>query len=135
MNAIRGQLVKLKKARNQIPNIIRDALISEQAFIAQLNRDQLLDGKKADGTNMPDYVQNSKAPSSPGEITLFDTGEFQAGIEPLFGNDELNLLGTDEKTEILVAKYGEILGLNEESLNLLIQKVKPIIQTKVRALI
>ncbi len=135
MNPIRTKLTRLKKTILIISKLLAEIVQEERNFIANLNREQLSKGDKADDSSMPRYVQGSKSPSSPGKITLFDTGEFHASIEPLFDDRQFELLSTDEKAEILVGKYGEILGLNEESLNLLAQRIKPKLIGRIKALI
>lgn len=134
MNPIRQKLNRLKKTTSVavLSKLISEILQGERNFIAKLNRDQLSKGDKADDSSMPRYVQGSKSPSAPGKITLFDTGEFHASIEPLFDDRQFELLSTDEKAEILVGKYGEILGLNEESLNLLAQRIRPQLVARVK---
>lgn len=116
MTIITEQLNKLKDLRRNLELIARQELIKERDFIATLNRTQLSRGTKADGKDMPDYVDGSNAPMAPGKIELFDTGDFYEGIDVLFEDVELNLVGTDVKTDFLVAKYGEILGLTEQSI-------------------
>lgn len=116
--------------RDNLTKVIQDVLIEERGFIAELNREQLWKGKKADGSNMPEYVTNSKSPNAPGKIVLFDTGSFHAGFDALIEDDEFEVIGTDEKTGFLTKKYGHILDLNEESLQELRLRIKPKIEKK-----
>lgn len=125
----------LKYVRDNLNKIIQDVLIGERDFIAELNRKQLWEGKKADGTNMPNYVPNSKAPNAPGKIVLFDTGFFHAGLESLIEEDQFEVVGTDSKTGFLTAKYGHILDLNENSLEILRREIKPKIEKRLIELI
>lgn len=105
-----------------IKPIIRKELIAEQKFIADLNRQQLNSGEDADGQPMPTYVPDSIQPSAPGRITLFDTGQFQDGIEPLFEDDYFEMISTDEKAAFLQPKYNA-LGLSPESIEVLRERL------------
>ena len=124
MNPIEERLGLLRATLLSITKIVVEILQDERRFISELNRNQLDDGEKANGQNMPNYKPGSKSPSAPGKIKLFDTGEFHASIEPLFDRDEFELVSTDEKADILINRYGQILGLNAESLNLLRERVR-----------
>ena len=111
------RLIRAQKVIDLLPEIIREELINQREFISDLNRRQLRRGEKGDGTDMPNYVPGSKQPSAPGKITLFETGDFYEGIEPLF-DDEGNFenISIDVKTPFLVANFGEeILDLTKES--------------------
>lgn len=132
MSAIKELKKKLYQLRDtKLKEFIREAIIEKRDYIAELNRDQLWQGKKADGSEMPEYKPNSKQPNAPGKIVLFDTGDFHEGIEAQIEANILDVVGTDEKTSMLVNIYGEILGLNEGSLKALKEEVKPIIEQKI----
>lgn len=131
MNPIEKRLVKVEKIRNGIKNIIREEAIKQRDFIAQLNRDQLLAGKRADGRDMPEYAASSQ---KSGKITLFDEGDFHAGIDAVFEDDFFNVVGTDFKTGFLIAKFEESLGLNKESLNRLRSRMLPNIIKRIKEL-
>ncbi|TNE75029.1 hypothetical protein EP331_00235 [bacterium] len=120
----------LKFIRDNLNKVIQDVLIGEREYIAELNRKQLWKGKKSDGTDMPSYVPNSKAPNAPGKIVLFDTGAFHAGFDALIEDDQFEVIGTDTKTSFLTKKYGHILDLNEESLQELRRRIKPKIEKR-----
>jgi hypothetical protein len=135
MNAASEKLQVFKKIIASITLLINEILQEERNFIAELNRNQLVQGEKADNTNMPNYEPNSKAPESPGRIKLFDTGLFYESITPLFNRDEFELSSDDAKADILEGKYGNILGLNEESLILLRERVKKKLIIKINDLL
>jgi len=105
---------KLELIASSINEIVREEAINLEEFIADLNREQLMEGKKGDGSDMPNYAPNSKQPSSPGLITLFDTGDFHESIKPVFEDEGIDLVGLDFKTPFLVAKFGNILDLDSE---------------------
>ncbi len=125
MTVIDEAIEKLLKLKIMIGKIIEAEALQHREFISNLNRKQLKDGQKADSSDMPNYVGNSRQPSAPGKITLFDTGDFHEGIEPLIDDIGWEMVGLDEKTTILVSKYGDILGLTEESKKLLREKLLP----------
>lgn len=133
MNPIAEKVALLKKVRLSFLDIASGVIQQERDFINTLNRNQLLDGVKADGSTMPDYAESN---TKTGAINLFDTGAFQGGIGSMFENDdEFKLMSTDDKTDILISKYGNILGLNQQSLTLLRNRIKPLILNKVRSLL
>jgi len=84
--------------------------------IAELNREQLLHGKRADGTNMPDYsyisVKTFGKPDGP--IMLYDTGAFHSSMQVDVGGDEFEILAEDKYR--LEERFGEeIYGLTPNS--------------------
>lgn len=79
-----------------------------------LNKDQLLDGKRADGSNMPNYSYISQTvfgkPDAP--IMLYDTGAFHESMKLDVGGDELEILAED--VHGLEDRFGnEIYGLGD----------------------
>lgn len=82
--------------------------------MAELNRERMLDGVRADGSIMPNYSYISRVvygyPDEP--IKLKKTGAFQAAIEVKIEGGTINTDSTDEKSEKLKRRYGEeIFGL------------------------
>lgn len=77
-----------------------------------LNREQLLEGRRADGTVMPDYSYASvKYYGKPaGPIMLFDTGEFHSSMKLDVGATDTEVLAVDKYG--LEERFGdEIYGL------------------------
>lgn len=122
-----------------------DVLLDLDVFIADLNRSQMAKkGVRGDGSVItPDYTFNTKNIKSTKSgisaitehVTLFDTGDFHKSIiAGMFGN-ELVLDATDSKTSELIEKYGEVLGLTDESLNILIAKFAPIYMDRINKLL
>lgn len=106
--------------------ILIDVLLKNQAFIIQLQKDQLKSGKKADGSDMPKYVKGSKQPDAPGKWTFDDTGQFYSGIDAIFGSNEFIMSSNDSKTDLLIWMAGkQIFGLTGNSLVELKTKIKP----------
>lgn len=129
--AVRDRLLRIQK---EAKKIVKEEAIKSREVIAKLNREQLLEGKRSDGADMPDYVPDSKQPSAPGKITLFDTGDFHEGIEPMFSQEGIEMIGVDDKTPFLIAKYPEILGLNKESRIKLVAHLKPRVIKRIKEL-
>ena len=113
-------------------------------FIIELNtKKQLYDkGVGSDGIRIGSYSAKTKQiKDSKGQIsdhvTLLDTGEFYKSFSVfLSGTDFIISANTIKDTDDLIYKYGaEILGLNEESLNLLREKAKNILIPYIKSLI
>lgn len=135
MDEVIAILNKLQSIVDSIENIIREEVIKEQSFIAELNREQLMNGIKGDGSDMPLYSPRSKQPNAPGKIVLFDLGDFHAGINPLFEEEGFEMISTDSKTEILKEKYEEsILDLTQESIDKLKERIRPNIIERLKQL-
>ena len=78
MKKVDDLIKKLKNFNDNAEEIaINEALVFND-IIEQMNREQLLQGKKADSTNMPNYVANSK---KAGVVTLLDKGDFHGGFK------------------------------------------------------
>lgn len=111
------------------------ALKARQEDISDLNRNQLAIGMRADLSFLPPYSATSvnKFGKPPGKIKLFDTGAFYDGIKPEFAKTEFVMDGTDSKTEMLKADYGDaILGLSDYSIGELAQDSLGQIQFELR---
>lgn len=125
MSKIKNQIKKLRAIPDILEEAVKEEVKEHRVLISRLNREQLNKGQKADGSDMPNYVPDSKQPSAPGKITLFETGDFQSGIEPMFEDDSFRNVGLDDKTWFLVSKYGKILGLTKESKDTLRKAMRP----------
>ena len=94
------------------------AFDKNKEVIADMNTDQLWEGKRSDGVTLPDYSPVSVAVygKPPGPIKLYDTGKFYRGIEAVAGRDQVDIIGNDSITAELEQRYGgEIIGLTEEN--------------------
>ena len=134
MELIANKVKEINRLRNHIVIALRIVLISQAEFIEELNRRQLERGERSDGSILPPYSPVSVSMGKPaGAIKLFDEGDFYEGITANVFDDELRFEGEDEKTPMLIAKYGRlILGLNDESLQLLINHIRPLLQKEVK---
>jgi hypothetical protein len=88
------------------------------------------------------YVKwKSKQPSispyfSPPVVDLYLHGSFQKGITTTVEGDTYNITSTDRKTQFLKNRYGEqILGLSDESKNIIAMKLKPYITAKINKIL
>jgi hypothetical protein len=132
--AIQDVLKRLLGIQKKIEVIIITEIKNHKDLIAQLNRDQLMAGKTADGEQTPKYVQGSKQPSAPGNMNFFDTGAYQKGIKAIFKDEGIEMTSTDFKNAFLnpYKKSVETLGLTDESIAKLQAVILPNIISKIR---
>lgn len=97
----------LKKSFEYIKPAVEDKVI-----------EQLARGEKGDGSNLPNYsiVSVTKFGKSPGPMILRDQGDFWRGITLVVDDDGVEIVGNDQKSEMLQLRYGDdIIELQEES--------------------
>lgn len=102
--------------------------------MAELNRDQLMEGERADGLSLPDYSPTSVNiyGKAPGPIKLLDTGAFHDSIIVIAADNAYRFLSSPLKRDEITGritnlkeKYGdEIIGLGKDGLDEIRQKVK-----------
>ncbi len=101
-----------KIAAMNINEIIDKAFDVTADNLADINRERMNDGLRADGTEQPHYSYISQKvygyPDEP--IKLKATGAFQAGIEVKRDGNVIHTSSTDPKTKKLEKKYGEAYG-------------------------
>lgn len=124
MNAL--QLMRLRLETLPIADLLYEATVEAQPVIEDMNADQLLQGKRADDTEItpkyrnPLYAQAKQYMNSkpkPGTPDLKNTGAFHAGIRAQVTREDIELMATEEKSEMLQAKYGDaIIGLSPASI-------------------
>jgi len=134
MSVILEAKTKLLNLIANIEEIIRLEAIEHQDFIAELNQMQLAEGQRPDGSFLPDYSQTSVSVfgKPPGAIKLFDEGDFYEGIKPLFESQGLDMVGLDEKTSMLINRYGDVLGLSQENKQRLAVQLLPGIKVRIK---
>lgn len=120
-----------------LDGIAERALQDNQAEISDLNREQLQQGITSTGGYLPDYspVSVNMFGKTPGPIQLKDTGDYYDGIGPVFQDKSFNLIGTDIKTDMLEKRYGRYgnpIGLTDESKGELSQIILPDVQKELR---
>lgn len=122
----------------------QDAIEAVKEIIADLNIEQFKQGKRADGTFMPDYspVSVSVYGKPEGPIRLYETGSFYSGITVKVEGKVIVLDSTDEKTPMLEKRYikgsfsnegGELFGLTDESKEELIPDLLPVLIDKIKS--
>lgn len=102
--------------------------------MAELNREQLMEGERADGLSLPDYSPTSVNiyGKDPGPIKLLDTGAFHDSIIVIAADNAYRFLSSPLKRDEITGritnlkeKYGdEIIGLGKDGLDEIRQKVK-----------
>lgn len=102
--------------------------------ISELNRDQLRRGEDVTGASLPPYSARSVTEfgKPTGAIKLFDTGDFYAAIKPEFADTSFMVTDTDSKAEMLAKEYGDVIGLQQDSINELAQDALGQIQYELR---
>ncbi|MCP4336241.1 MAG: hypothetical protein GY679_00100 [Mycoplasma sp.] len=113
-------------------DLAEQTLLEMDEFIAELNRKQMYDkGVRADGSEItPEYsgltefFKRQKG-QIVNHVTLKDSGDFHKSIFADIYSSDLVLDATDKKTNSLLEKYGEVLGLTEESLMILQNEFRP----------
>lgn len=102
--------------------------------ISELNREQLRRGEDVSGASLPPYSARSVTEfgKPAGAIKLFDTGDFYAAIKPEFSDTSFMVTDTDWKADMLKKEYGDVIGLQDESIGELAQDALGQIQYELR---
>lgn len=109
-----------KRLPQALEQQVEDTVRDNVAFLEDANTAQLAAGKDSTGKDItPEYADLTIAlkqikgqPTD--KVTLHDEGDFYRGIMATLGGKQVEMMGTDPKTEKLTEKYGEeILGLPE----------------------
>jgi hypothetical protein len=130
------KLDKLIRRLQALPETARkiteQQLDAQVDFMADLNREQLQAGLNTDGSEIePPYAMSTVMRKSilgqpTDKVTLFDYGDFYAGIVFRKFGDIYEAQSTDWKDEMLQAKYGsKILGLSPESVSRVCDAIEP----------
>jgi hypothetical protein len=131
---------RLEKLRSEaILRIVEQAIINEQLYIIDLNREQLAAGINSLGNRItPPYTARTVAiKSEKGQPTdkvyLLDTGSWQNGFKVEVYKNKILIVSSDEKDELLQRKYGEeIEGLTDENLAEVRLEMTPFIDSEIR---
>lgn len=136
MSVIIGAVEKIEKIINGIEGMIRQEANENRNFMGDLNREQLLRGEKSDGSEMPNYVEDSKQPQAPGKVVLFETGDFHRGIEPILKEKNYFFDSEDGKADLMAHNYGaKIYGLTDESKKKLRLKLTPGVKERINKIL
>lgn len=143
MTVIDTLIDKVEQLEESLPMIILNVVKEEQDFVISLNVDSQLmrgfdgEGKKVTPKYKPATVKLKKKKGQPHDrVTLRDEGDFQGSFYLEFENGQFWVKTTDHKQVWLLKRYGEqVLGLNEESLQLLINHIRETVTTKAQKMI
>ena len=125
--------------RENLPQIISSEIKNNEESIINLNQDQLLAGKRTDGTNNEPYSRdtitrrNRKGnPVRNSLITLYEYGDFYKSMLLKIDNKKFSIIATDKKTNLILDKsYGKkTLGLTKESFSKLYKEIYPQVKKK-----
>lgn len=142
------ELKKLEKLlqtlQKQLPKIVEKAVRKNKDYILWLNQSQLKAGLDSDDRTLGTYAietirlkeSNPKRTLTGYNISLYDTGSFHNKMKLAVKDMILTIDSGDKKRDMLTHFYGEnILGLDETSINLLIEKIMPEIINEISELI
>lgn len=137
--------IQAVKSLNQDPDKFVLDIIRQKGttdFVLSLNQKQLNGGLDANSNKIvPPYTQTTVrfkiAKGQPFDrVTLKDTGDFYTSFDIIFRNDEFQVIAKDSKRNKLRQKYGAaILGLNDGSLQELIEYMRPELINGIRKLL
>lgn len=120
--------------------VVKTTLGEKRELMPELNRDQMMHGKRADGSDIePPYtyftrLEKKKRGMDPNVVTLYDRGDFHRGIYVDIGSDSLEIDSMDSKSDSLKEKYGEsIFGLTNESKAEFLGEAFPVFRKKVES--
>lgn len=130
----------LSDISESVPGLLGEVLEENRELIADLVRLQLLQGKRSDGSDLPNYspVSVAKYGEKSGPMDLYKTGAFHRSITVRVFADYAVVIATDRKTEMLERRYdtdkGKIVALPEEHFqDLLNTIIRPALQDKIAA--
>ena len=102
-------------------------------LIEELNRKQLSEGQKADGSSMPEYNNEEYAYFKVAEIPTYEIfpvvdlryeGDFYREIKASLDLFGVNIESFDEKASKLESKYGSLIyGLTDISIGILVETI------------
>ena len=120
MSTVKEILDRLRSL--DIHRAVKTTLGEGRELMLDLNRDQLMQGKRSDGSDItPEYtyftrLRKMEQGANPDVVSLYDTGDFQREMYLDVGNDTLEIDSMDDKSSELKDKYGEgIFGLDDTS--------------------
>jgi hypothetical protein len=118
MNVIDDLITRIEGAIEAIPELAVEVIEETKTTLEELNIMQLQQGERADGQSLKDYspVSVAKFGKPPGPMKLFHTGDYYEGIKTKVFQDKFELIGTDEKSEMLTAIHGPVIGVNDQNL-------------------
>lgn len=116
----------LKEYNDNIYSYLESIVIDNEAVIVELNIEEQLyeQGINARGVTISDYapyheitIEQKKIKNQPyNRVTLRDEGDFHDSAMIRVSKKGFEIIASDFKTEGLVKKYGDILGLTNENI-------------------
>jgi hypothetical protein len=119
---------KLQAFKTDMPQIIQESFRAIAPLVEDLNIAQLNRGQRADGTTLPDYSPTSVLffGKDPGPMNMHHTGAYWRGIKMTALANGIELEGTDMKSEMLELRYGGLIGLQDDSKDIVSQELLPV---------
>jgi hypothetical protein len=140
LTAIDNIVSNLQKIKVDKDKIVLDIIEINEVFTIDLNRKQLMSGIDGKGNEIvPEYSDFTfdvkiRVGQPADRVTLKDTGDFHASIFIDYGTKYIYFDAKDSKTNDLIEKYGgSILGLTDKSIDLLKNKIKSDLRTKIQS--
>lgn len=99
----------------KVDELASQAMEQRREDIVELNREQMLEGKNKDGSDIaPPYAFSTVAiKRAKGQqanfVNLRDTGSFQRAMKLIVTRHTYQVTSTDSKTPDLVRKYGDVI--------------------------
>ena len=124
MNAIEKLIFKIDSIQNNLLTTVVTVLNENSDELEQAQRDQMAEGKNANGNNIGRlkdraYALRKKATGGKARLGIADLrnkGNFYKGITAKANKSVLTITSTDEKTDLLINKYTEqIFGYNNQT--------------------
>ena len=112
---------KLRESPDAMVQMLKETFTELAPVVEDLNIEQLERGQRPDGSTLPNYSPVSVRifGKRPGPMTMRNEGDYHRGITLVVSDTGVDLQGRDIKSEMLELRYGELLGLQEESKQLL----------------
>jgi hypothetical protein len=136
IEALDNLVDKLVGIRDDIGDLLAQAMESLAWVVRAMNEEQLEDGKRRDGSVLPNYSPGSVAKfgKRPGPMTLKDTGAFRSKITVKANATFAEIISTDSKTGILEAKYElTIVGIPDDRIDeFILEYLLPTLQELIR---
>ena len=124
-----------------VNTVSQDTMEEAAPIVESWQRDQLLGGKNREGKKIgryrnPAYAQMKHSMNAVPGLGVPDlrlTGDFYRGIYTDVRGDKIIIDSTDEKTQDLVDKYGEVIfGLSKDTKKEAVKDIRPIFMQNVR---
>lgn len=128
MEALDSVKEKLLAIKADMPGIVQEAFRAIAPLVEDLNIAQLARGQRADGSTLQDYSPVSVLfyGKTPGPMIMHETGAYWRGIKMTALAAGIELEGTDIKTDMLELRYGGLIGLQPDSMDIAAKEYLPI---------